>query len=84
MAAARIHNMKKSQKTIKPNSNLTDDLPLSAEYLAPVDEISTAGVDIDVVPPQEDEFTCSQCFLVRHKSQLGKMDGKLSVCKDCI
>ncbi|MDR3152500.1 MAG: DUF4193 domain-containing protein [Bifidobacteriaceae bacterium] len=76
--------MKSAKKVNKSDFNLTDDLPLSAEYLTQTDEISSNSVDIDLVPPQEDEFTCSECFLVRHKSQLGKRVKELSVCKDCI
>ena len=40
-------------------------------------EVRTAGrrpsdLDLDVVvlPPQADEFTCMNCFLVKHRSQL--------------
>ena len=36
-----------------------------------------------VLPRQADEFTCSKCFLVHHRSQLaGEKDG-LPICKDC-
>jgi hypothetical protein len=34
-----------------------------------------------VVELQDDEFTCSHCFLVHHKSQLAIPDAR--VCKDC-
>jgi hypothetical protein len=34
-----------------------------------------------VVEVQDDEFTCSRCFLVHHRNQLAAPDAK--VCKDC-
>ena len=38
-----------------------------------------------VVPQLEDEFTCSECFLVHHRSQLAYVDDAtgLPVCADC-
>ena len=34
-----------------------------------------------VVPPQANEFTCRNCFLVKHQSQLA--DKKRMLCRDC-
>ena len=34
-----------------------------------------------VVPPQANEFTCRNCFLVKHRSQLA--DKKRMYCRDC-
>lgn len=34
-----------------------------------------------VVPPQANEFTCTNCFLVKHRSQLA--DKKKMLCFDC-
>ncbi len=40
--------------------------------------------DVIVVPKQQDEFTCSECFIVKHHSQRAKKDGKYGpVCVDC-
>ncbi|GAC1410831.1 MAG: hypothetical protein NVSMB57_04950 [Actinomycetota bacterium] len=36
---------------------------------------------IKVVPQQADEFTCRNCFLVKHRSQLS--DKKKMICRDC-
>jgi hypothetical protein len=44
-----------------------------------------ADVDLDVVvlPPQADEFTCVNCFLVKHRSQIDH-DTKLGpICVEC-
>jgi hypothetical protein len=34
-----------------------------------------------VLPQQTNEFTCRNCFLVKHKSQLA--DKKKMICRDC-
>lgn len=36
---------------------------------------------IKVLPQQSNEFTCRNCFLVKHKSQLA--DRKKMICRDC-
>ena len=36
-----------------------------------------------VIPPQADEFTCVECFLVKHRSQLEKTSALGPVCHDC-
>ncbi len=38
-------------------------------------------VDARVVPIQSSEFTCTNCFLVKHRSQLA--DKKRMRCRDC-
>ena len=39
---------------------------------------------VHVVPRQDDEFTCSQCFLVHHASQLDHVDANGNpVCTEC-
>ncbi|RFT27574.1 dUTPase, partial [Gardnerella vaginalis] len=39
---------------------------------------------VTVIPMQGDEFICSECFLVKHRSQLAQMsqDGQ-PICKEC-
>ena len=37
---------------------------------------------VEVMPRQDDEFTCMSCFLVHHRSQLA--DEKKLICRDCI
>jgi hypothetical protein len=46
-------------------------------------DIDEEELTVRVVPKQEDEFTCSKCFLVHHASQLAKGEGAKAICKDC-
>ena len=43
--------------------------------------LSDLELDVVVLPPQQDEFTCMSCFLVHHRSQLA--DAKKMICHDC-
>ncbi|MEX2275439.1 MAG: DUF4193 family protein [Actinomycetota bacterium] len=36
---------------------------------------------VKVVPPQDTEFVCKKCYLVKHRSQL--KDAKRQLCRDC-
>jgi hypothetical protein len=36
-----------------------------------------------VMPKQENEFTCIECFLLKPPSQLGKKTRQGSICLDC-
>ncbi|MEV4989949.1 DUF4193 domain-containing protein [Pseudarthrobacter sp. LMD1-1-1.1] len=38
---------------------------------------------VEVVPQKEDEFTCSSCFLVRHRSQLVRERDGNAYCIEC-
>ena len=46
-------------------------------------DLSGEELSVRVVPKQEDEFTCSRCFLVSHISNLAKGNGANAVCKEC-
>jgi hypothetical protein len=39
--------------------------------------------EVQVVPMQEDEFTCSCCFLIHHRSQRAVRRRGRWVCRDC-
>ena len=46
-------------------------------------DLSGEELSVRVVPKQEDEFTCSTCFLVSHISNLAKGTGLNAICKEC-
>ncbi|NBQ92528.1 MAG: DUF4193 domain-containing protein [Micrococcales bacterium] len=49
-----------------------------------IPEVTSEEAEVIVVPKQEDEFTCSECFIVKHHSQKARKDGKYGpVCVDC-
>ena len=58
----------------------TDDLE---ESHGPGGEFIAEELTIEVVPQAEDEFTCSSCFLVHHRSQIARQKDGASYCTDC-
>jgi hypothetical protein len=46
-------------------------------------DLSDIDLDVVVLPPQADEFTCVSCFLVKHRSQLGHEEKLGAVCVEC-
>jgi hypothetical protein len=50
---------------------------LSGQDLADVD------LDVVVLPAQADEFTCVECFLVKHRSQIDHETKLGAVCREC-
>lgn len=46
-------------------------------------DLSDEELVVRVLPRQADEFTCSRCFLVHHRSQLARGSGSGAICRDC-
>ena len=46
-------------------------------------DLSDLDLDIVVLPPQADEFTCVNCFLVMHRSQIHHTEKLGPVCLEC-
>jgi hypothetical protein len=45
--------------------------------------LSGEELTVKVLPKQADEFTCSKCFLVHHRSRLAEERGGALICRDC-
>ena len=46
-------------------------------------DLSGEELSVRVIPKQADEFTCSSCFLVHHRSQLDHEGKGGPICRDC-
>lgn len=60
-----------------------DDADNSLGFELPGADISDAELDVVVLPAQRDEFTCMNCFLVKHRSQLAREDASGPICTEC-
>ena len=60
-----------------------DDADVVDSYELPGADLSGEELIVRVVPKQADEFTCSSCFLVYHRSRLARGHNGHSVCIDC-
>ena len=46
-------------------------------------DLSGEELTMVVIPKQADEFTCTSCFLVQHRSRLASAAGGPVICIDC-
>ncbi|MBC9945159.1 DUF4193 domain-containing protein [Leucobacter sp. cx-328] len=46
-------------------------------------DLSDVELDVVVLPQQADEFTCTSCFLVRHRSQMAEKGEFGWICAEC-
>ncbi len=58
-----------------------DDSVLAESYASAGVDLPEEELAVPVIPIQADEFRCSRCFLVQHKSMRGRSD--YDVCVDC-
>lgn len=61
-----------------------DEAEAAEGFELPGADLSGEELSVRVLPRQHDEFTCTSCFLVHHRSQLAyeKKDGS-PVCTEC-
>ena len=58
-----------------------DEAELAESYELPGADLSDEILSIEVTPRQNDEFTCTSCFLVQHASR--RSSPTADVCGDC-
>ena len=60
-----------------------DEPDMVESYELPGADLSGEEFLVLVVPKKADEFTCSCCFLVHHRSRLARGRNGESICADC-
>jgi uncharacterized protein DUF4193 len=60
-----------------------DEAEAAESFELPGADLSNEELSVRVLPRQADEFTCSRCFLVHHRSQLATEVGGQPVCREC-
>ena len=60
-----------------------DEADLAEALELPGADLSGEELTVRVLPRQADEFTCSRCFLVHHRSQLASEKNGQMVCTEC-
>jgi hypothetical protein len=58
-----------------------DEVEAAESFELPGADLSHEELAVEVRPRQIDEFTCTSCFLVHHRSQL--VDADSMICRDC-
>ena len=60
-----------------------DEADAAEFFELPGADLSGEELSMRVVPKQADEFTCSSCFLVHHRSRLASEKNGQLICTDC-
>jgi hypothetical protein len=60
-----------------------DDTGIAEGFELPGADLADEELTVKVLPMQQDEFRCSKCFLVHHRSQLSFERNGQPVCKEC-
>ena len=78
-----LEELKARQVDMQSGQVDIDEAEAAENLELPGADLSGEELTVRVLPRQTDEFTCSKCFLVHHRSQLAKGDGPTSVCREC-
>lgn len=74
----------KARRSDKSSGSVDEDEIEAAEgYELPGADLSGEELAVRVLPRQADEFTCTNCFLVHHRSQLAYEKNGSQVCTEC-
>ena len=60
-----------------------DESESAESFELPGADLSGEELSVRVIPKQADEFTCSSCFLVQHRSRLASEKNGVMICPDC-
>lgn len=60
-----------------------DESDVAESLELPGADLSGEELTLRVLPRQADEFTCSRCFLVHHRSQLAAEANGQPICREC-
>ncbi|HEY7483178.1 MAG TPA: DUF4193 domain-containing protein [Streptosporangiaceae bacterium] len=72
-----------ARRADKAASIIDEDLDAGEVTELPGADLSNEELSFKVVPRQADEFTCSRCFLVHHRSQLADERNGQLICREC-
>lgn len=60
-----------------------DEAEPTETFELPGADLSDEELTVAVLPMQPDEFRCTRCFLVHHRSQLAAQPNGQDVCQEC-
>ena len=80
-----IEELTARQKDQSSEAIEEDENEVAEGFELPGADLSREELSVHVVPQLEDEFTCSECFLVHPRGSLAYIDEAtgLPVCTDC-
>lgn len=78
-----LEQLKTSRSGSQSGSVDVDEAEAADSYELPGADLSNVELSVSVLPAQADEFTCSECFLVHHRSQLAYEKDGMLICSEC-
>jgi formylmethanofuran dehydrogenase subunit E len=60
-----------------------DETEVAETFELPGADLADEELTVRVLPMQADEFRCSRCFLVHHRSQLAVERNGEMICREC-
>ncbi|MBV7363751.1 DUF4193 domain-containing protein [Actinomycetaceae bacterium TAE3-ERU4] len=82
-SADSIEELKSRRNDVGSNSVDEDEAEAAEGFELPGADLSREELSVEVIPAQDDEFTCTECFLVHHRSQLAEVRDGQPVCSEC-
>jgi hypothetical protein len=78
-----LDELKARRNEAQSGSVDVDESESAENFELPGADLSGEELIVRVLPKQADEFTCSSCFLVHHRSRLAEQRNGRMVCRDC-
>jgi len=83
MAEDSLEELKARRNEAPSGAVDVDESETAESFELPGADLSGEELTVRVVPKQADEFTCTTCFLVHHRSRLAEERGGQLICRDC-
>lgn len=79
-----LEDLKVRRASTQSASVDVDEAEAAEGFELPGADLSDEELSVPVVPMRADEFRCSRCFLVQHRSQLVEQRQDQLVCRECV
>ncbi len=78
-----VEELKVTRSALKSSSLDVDEAEGADGFALPGADTTDEELTAPVVPMKSDEFRCSRCFLVHHRSQLVDQRNGEDICQEC-
>ena len=83
MAEDSLDELKARRNEAQSSVVDVDETDTAESFELPGADLSGEELTVKVLPKQADEFTCSSCFLVQHRSRIASGSSDRAICIDC-
>lgn len=78
-----LEEIKARRAEAQPDADAADATEVAENFELPGADLSGEELTVKVIPQQQDEFTCSKCFLVHHRNRLAEQRNGALICREC-